>query len=55
MKLYLGGGEILIFSVVLFSVYNAVGLASYDLFDDIDYDSWFTNHLVKEIQIKDLK
>ncbi|XP_076465605.1 importin-11-like [Babylonia areolata] len=35
------------------AVYNAVGLASFDLFDEIDYDSWFTNHLLKELQIKD--
>ena len=35
------------------SVYNAVGLASFDLFDEIDYDSWFKNHLLKELQIKD--
>ncbi|KAL8559005.1 hypothetical protein ACOMHN_039761 [Nucella lapillus] len=34
------------------AVYNAVGLASFDLFDEIDYDSWFTNHLLKELQIK---
>ncbi|KAK7116601.1 hypothetical protein V1264_002257 [Littorina saxatilis] len=35
------------------AVYDAVGLASFDLFDEIDYDSWFTNHLLKELQIKD--
>ncbi|KAK7479675.1 hypothetical protein BaRGS_00029051 [Batillaria attramentaria] len=34
------------------AVYNAVGLASFDLFDEIDYDSWFTNHLLQELQIK---
>ncbi|PVD19589.1 hypothetical protein C0Q70_20079 [Pomacea canaliculata] len=34
------------------AVYNAVGLASFDLFDEIDYDSWFTSHLLRELQIK---
>lgn len=31
------------------SVYNACGLASYDLFDDIDFDKWFTNQLLHEL------
>ena len=31
------------------SVYNACGLASYDLFDDIDFDLWFTNQLLHEL------
>ena len=35
-----------------FSAYNAVGLASFDLFDEIDFDSWFTNHLLQELQVK---
>ena len=39
----------------LITVYNAVGLASFDLFDEIDYDSWFSNHLLKELQIKDMR
>ena len=40
-----------LFFVCLFvsSVYNACGLASYDLFDEIDFDQWFTNQLVNEI------
>ena len=42
-----------ILPMCLFTVYNAVGLASFDLFDEIDYDSWFKNHLLKELQIKD--
>ena len=31
------------------SVYNACGLASYDLFDEVDFDQWFTNQLVNEL------
>ena len=31
------------------SVYNACGLASYDLFDEIDFDLWFTNQLLHEL------
>ncbi|XP_050400869.1 importin-11 [Patella vulgata] len=34
------------------AVYNAVGLASFDLFDDINFDQWFLTHLVQELQIK---
>lgn len=34
------------------AVYNAVGLASFDLFDDIDFDQWFTSHLIPELQNK---
>ncbi|XP_012942542.1 importin-11 isoform X2 [Aplysia californica] len=34
------------------AAYNAVGLASFDLFDEIDFDSWFTSHLLQELQVK---
>ncbi|CAG5125621.1 unnamed protein product, partial [Candidula unifasciata] len=34
------------------AAYNAVGLASFDLFDEIDFDTWFTTHLLQELQIK---
>ncbi|XP_069137987.1 importin-11-like [Argopecten irradians] len=33
-------------------VYNAVGLASFELFDEINFDDWFTSHLRQELQIK---
>ncbi|KAK3096574.1 hypothetical protein FSP39_001428 [Pinctada imbricata] len=33
-------------------VYNAVGLSSYDLFDDVNFDEWFTTHLLRELEIK---
>lgn len=34
------------------AVYNAVGLSAFDLFDDISFDDWFTNHLLVELQNK---
>lgn len=30
-------------------MYNAFGLAAYDLYDDVDFDSWLQNHLVNEL------
>lgn len=37
--------------VVLFTVYNAVGLAAYELFDNVDFDQWFKNQLLGELQV----
>lgn len=34
------------------AVYCAVGLASFDLFDDIDFDGWFSSQLLAELQNK---
>lgn len=31
------------------AIYNAVGLSAFDLFDDVDFDSWFTNQLIPEL------
>uniref|UniRef100_A0A8C2ZWE4 Importin-11 n=1 Tax=Cyclopterus lumpus TaxID=8103 RepID=A0A8C2ZWE4_CYCLU len=33
------------------SVYNAVGLAAYELFDNVDFDQWFKNQLLGELQV----
>uniref|UniRef100_A0A8C1T3K6 Importin-11 n=1 Tax=Cyprinus carpio TaxID=7962 RepID=A0A8C1T3K6_CYPCA len=33
------------------AVYNAVGLAAYELFDNVDFDQWFKNQLLGELQI----
>ncbi|XP_060607409.1 importin-11-like isoform X2 [Ruditapes philippinarum] len=33
------------------AVYNAVGLAAFDLFDDIEFDQWFSSHLLQELKI----
>jgi len=33
------------------AVYKAVGLASFDFYEEIDFDSWFTNQLLPELKI----
>uniref|UniRef100_A0A336M1T8 CSON010450 protein n=1 Tax=Culicoides sonorensis TaxID=179676 RepID=A0A336M1T8_CULSO len=35
------------------AIYNAIGIASFRLFDELDFDSWFVNYLVKELQVRD--
>ena len=35
------------------AIYNAVGLAAFELFDEIEFDSWFNNILINELKIKD--
>lgn len=37
--------------VVVSAVYNAVGLAAYELFDNVDFDQWFKNQLLGELQV----
>uniref|UniRef100_A0A2P2HZB5 Importin-11-like n=1 Tax=Hirondellea gigas TaxID=1518452 RepID=A0A2P2HZB5_9CRUS len=32
------------------AVYNAIGLTSFELVDDVDFDNWFTTHLVNELK-----
>ncbi|XP_033099251.1 importin-11-like [Anneissia japonica] len=34
------------------AVYNAVGLSAFELYDEVDFDQWFCNHLLKELQVK---
>lgn len=34
------------------AIYNAVGLAAFELFDEVDFDSWFVSHLLKELENK---
>uniref|UniRef100_A0A3P8WKW3 Importin-11 n=1 Tax=Cynoglossus semilaevis TaxID=244447 RepID=A0A3P8WKW3_CYNSE len=41
----------LIFCLYLSAVYNAVGLAAYELFDNVDFDQWFKNQLLGELQV----
>ena len=36
-------------------VYNVAGLCSYDLFDEINFEEWFAQGLVKELQNKSPK
>ncbi|XP_068614105.1 importin-11-like [Brachionichthys hirsutus] len=33
------------------AAYNAVGLAAYELFDNVDFDQWFKNQLLNELQV----
>ncbi|XP_061756417.1 importin-11 isoform X1 [Nerophis ophidion] len=33
------------------AVYNAVGLAAFELFDNVDFNQWFNNQLLGELQI----
>ena len=35
------------------AIYNAVGLAAFDLYDEIDFDSWLTSSLSLELGVKD--
>lgn len=35
------------------AIYNAVGLAGFDLYEEIDFDQWFTNTLTQELKVKD--
>ena len=35
------------------AIYNAVGLAAFDLFDEVDFDSWLSNGITKELSISD--
>ncbi|XP_069737222.1 importin-11 isoform X2 [Phaenicophaeus curvirostris] len=35
------------------AVYNAVGLAAYELFDSVDFNEWFRNQLLAELQVSD--
>ncbi|KAL3866114.1 hypothetical protein ACJMK2_043446 [Sinanodonta woodiana] len=34
------------------AVYHAVGLAAFDLFDEVNFDQWFLSHLLTELQMK---
>lgn len=35
------------------SIYNAVGLAAFDLYDEIDFDAWLTSSLSLELEVKE--
>lgn len=36
---------------MLVVVYNAFGLAAYDIYDDVDFDGWLHRHLIKELGV----
>ncbi|KAM6364377.1 importin-11-like [Pluvialis apricaria] len=37
--------------LIKYAVYNAVGLAAYELFESVDFDQWFKNQLLAELQV----
>ncbi|XP_072920613.1 importin-11 isoform X2 [Hemitrygon akajei] len=41
--------------VIKDAVYNAIGLAAYELFDNVDFDQWFKNQLLAELQITHIR
>lgn len=38
-----------------FIVLNAVGLASFDLYDDVDFEGWFSSCLREELKVQHSK
>ena len=40
-------------NVFFMTVYKAVELCAFDLYDDIDYDSWYQSQLLRELEIQD--
>ena len=45
----------LLFSLIFSSpsVYKAAGLGAYDLYDEVDYDTWYSSQLLNELRIQD--
>ena len=41
--------------VCVLAVYCAVGLASYELYDFVDFDSWFTTKLMADLNVSHTK
>lgn len=35
------------------AIYNAAALCAFELYDEVDFDQWFTNTLLNELKIKD--
>nr|CAI5838056.1 unnamed protein product [Callosobruchus analis] len=35
------------------AIYNAVGLCAFDLYEEVDFDQWFTTTLLQELKIRD--
>lgn len=42
---------LLLFSVL--AVYTAVGLAAFDLHDELDFDNWFLHVLIPELKVSE--
>ncbi|XP_078253485.1 importin-11 isoform X3 [Rhinoraja longicauda] len=41
--------------VIKDAVYNAIGLAAYELFDNVDFDQWFKSQLLAELQVAHIR
>uniref|UniRef100_UPI00398E986B importin-11 isoform X2 n=1 Tax=Pristiophorus japonicus TaxID=55135 RepID=UPI00398E986B len=41
--------------VIKDAVYNAIGLAAYELFDNVDFDQWFKSQLLAELQVTHIR
>jgi len=44
-----------VIDVCVSTVYCAVGLASYDLYDFVDFDNWFTTNLMGDLNVSHSK
>jgi len=42
-------------ALLLHTVYCAVGLASYELYDFVDFDNWFTTNLTADLNVSHSK
>ena len=42
-------------SVQSFIVYNAAGLLASDLYQHLDFETWFQNHLINELAVNDTR
>jgi len=43
------------FAACVFAVYCAVGLASYELYDFVDFDNWFSTKLTADLDVSHSK
>ena len=41
--------------ICVLAVYCAVGLASYELYDFVDFDNWFTTKLMADLNVSHTK
>jgi len=55
MSLITQRSEVVTLSACCLSVYCAVGLASYELYDFVDFDNWFTTKLTADLNVSHTK
>ena len=51
--LELGPKHGIISHYLISSVYKAAGLGAYELYDDVDFDTWYSTQLLNELQLQD--